>query len=364
MIAVLGGLAALGLGGEVLVRGASGLARSFGLSPLVIGLTVVSFTTSAPELAVTLQAALAGNPGLAVGNVVGSNIANVLFILGICAMIVPLTVRSEMVRRDIPVAVAVSVLLLILSAGGTVSPLAGGILLAVLVVYLALSVVISRRRSPAERGASAAAKPRPVAISILMVLIGVGSLVLGALLLVRGATDIAVAIGVSDLVIGLTVVAVGTSLPEFATSLTAVLRGQTDLAVGNIVGSCVFNIGAVLGLTAIITPGGVPVAPAAIRLDMPVMIAVTLALIPVAFTGFTIKRWVGGLFFAYYAAYVVYVLLDASGHDAVEPFSGVMLGFVMPITVLWLAVLVAYELGKRRGAALGAHHPDRRRFTR
>lgn len=392
VVFLLLGFVALTAGGEILVRGAGALARSFGLSSFVIGLTVVSFATSAPELAVTLQAALSGTPGLAVGNVVGSNIANVLLILGICAVVLPLAVRSQIIRLDIPAVVAVSVLTLLLALDGTISRASGLVLVFILVAYVAVSMLIGRRRAgqddtavdarspgtrpaPSEvprpgvnsgaRGATGlessrahgtADVPRIVPtkqhhplVSILFVVVGVGFLVVGARLLVSGATDIASALGVSDLVIGLTVVAIGTSLPELAASLIAALRGERELAVGNIVGSCFFNIGAVLGLTAALTPGGIPVAPAAVRLDLPIMIAVVMALIPVAFTGFTVARWEGAMFVAYYAAYVAYVLLDATGHDAVEPFSGVMLGFVIPITVLWLALLVAYELGLRRG---------------
>lgn len=363
-VSLVVGLAILTGGGEVLVRGAGELARSLGLSSFVIGLTVVSFATSAPELAVTLQAALRGAPGLAVGNVVGSNIANVLLILGISALVLPLAVRSQVIRMDIPIVVAVSVLALALAANGLIGRLEGGVLLLVLAAYLVVSILVSKRKrwvddGPAARAASTPTatgtrvKPRHPLLSFAMVAAGVVLLVVGARLLVEGATDVAAAMGVSDLVIGLTVVSIGTSLPELATSVIAVLRGQGELAVGNVVGSCLFNIGAVLGLTGVLTPGGVPVAPAAIRLDLPIMIAVALVLVPVAFTGFTIVRWEGAMFLGFYAAYVAYVLLDAAGHDAVEPFSGVMLGFVIPITGLWLALLVAYELGVRRGRREG-----------
>jgi cation:H+ antiporter len=384
-LVLLGGLVLLAAGGEVLVRGAKQIASALGLSSLVIGITVVSFATSAPELAVTLGATLSGNPGLAIGNVVGSNIANVLLILGVCAVITPLAVRSQLVRLDIPVVIVMSALVLLLAADRGISRLDGALLLAALVVYIVVTITIGRRRrwhAPAdvERDSieqasdveedgtrpGAAGRPnmpgelpaggeeggaggkRPV-MALGLVAIGVAMLVGGANLLVSGATDVASAFGVSDLVVGLSVVAIGTSLPELAASLVALLRGERDLAVGNIVGSCLFNIGAVLGLTAVIASDGIPVADAAVRLDLPVMIAAAMALAPVAFTGFTVARWEGALFVAFYVAYVAYVLLDATGHDAVEPLSGVMLGFVIPITVLWLAVLAAYELGLRRG---------------
>ena len=349
VLLLLAGVAALAGGGEVLVRGASGLARSFGIPPLVVGLTVVSFATSAPELAVTLQAAVDGNPGIAVGNVIGSNIANILLILGICAVVLPLTVRVQMIRSDIPIMIVFSVGALLLALDGTIGRLDGGLLLLALVVYLAVTVVVARRRQGDEVSpvvTRAAASPW---LAVGLVVAGVVLLVVGARLLVAGATDVASAIGVSDLVIGLTVVAVGTSLPELAASLVAALRGERDIAVGNVVGSCLFNVGAVLGLTSLVVSDGVPVASAAVRLDIPVMVAVSLALIPVAFTGFAVTRWEGAMFTAYYVAYVAYVLLAATEHDAVEPFSGVMLWFVIPITVLWLALLMAYEVGLRRG---------------
>jgi cation:H+ antiporter len=253
--------------------------------------------------------------------------------------------------------VAFSVLALVLAADGVIGRFDGTLLLVALVAYLIVTVVVAKRRQWAKqlpsaertaggRGQSISDRPW---IAVLLVAVGVGLLVIGARLLVSGATEIATAMGVSDLVIGLTVVSVGTSLPELAASLVAVARGERDIAVGNIVGSCLFNIGAVLGITGLVVPEGIPVAAAAIHLDLPIMIAAALALVPVAFTGFTIARWEGAMFLAFYVAYVAYVLLDATGHDAVEPFSGVMLSFVLPITALWLIVLTAYEVGLHRG---------------
>jgi cation:H+ antiporter len=357
VVTLLSGLVLLAAGGEILVRGATQLASAFGLSSFIVGLTVVSFATSAPELAVTMQATFDGNPGLAVGNVVGSNIANVLLILGVCALIVPLAVKSQLVRVDIPVLVVLSVLLLVLALDHEIGRLDGALLLAALVVYTTAVILLGRRRhwdEPAARAPEGTERPTPETEAMPLraaglIAIGVVMLVGGANLLVSGATEIAAAIGVSDLVIGLSVVAIGTSLPELAASVVAIMRGERDLAVGNIVGSGLFNIGAVLGLSAVIAPDVIPVPDAAVRLDIPIMIAVALALAPVAFTGFAVVRWEGALFVALYAAYIAYVLLDATGHDAVGPFSAVMLGFVIPITALWLVLLVAYEVGLRRG---------------
>lgn len=382
-------------GGEALVRGAGALARSIGMSSLVVGLTVVAFATSAPELAVSTGAALSGSPGLAVGNVVGSNIANVLLVLGVSAAFAPLIVQSQVVRADIPVMVAMSMVLLLVALDGLIGLLDGMLLLAGLVAYVTTTVVLSRRRGAAVSGIAAgvadddggagaadsagsaasgdpahdddehgpvrvASRGRMIGLNVLLVLVGVGLLVAGAQLLVNGATDIASALGVSDLIIGLTVVAVGTSLPEIATSVIAVVRGERDMAVGNIVGSNVFNIGGVVSVTAIIAPNGIGVEPAAVRFDIPIMLAVALVLLPVAFTGRIIARWEGMLLVGFYLAYLAYLVLETTGHDAVEPFSAAMLWFVIPITGLWLVLMAAYELGLRRGRREGGlpelHH--------
>ncbi|WP_101257611.1 calcium/sodium antiporter [Streptomyces barkulensis] len=351
VVLVAGGLVVLVGGGELLVRGASGLAARLGLSPLVIGLTVVAFATSAPELAVTLGAALSGEPDLAVGNVVGSNMVNVLLVLGASAIVLPLTVRSQLVRLDLPILVGVSVLLLALAADGAVTAGDGALLLAIIVGYTALALVTGRRQAgsgPSGADAGQGAQ-RPLWTQLAAVAVGVGLLAVGARMLVEGAVGIATGFGVSSLVIGLTVVAVGTSLPELATSLIAARRGERDLAVGNIVGSCLFNICVVLGLAGVIAPGGVPVAPAAVALDIPLMIATSVALLPVAFTGLAIARWEGALFLALYAAYTAYLLLAATEHDALEGFTTVMLWFTLPLVALTLVVLASFEAGRRRG---------------
>lgn len=346
------GLVVLVVGGETLVRGGSGLGRRFGLSPLVVGLTVVAFATSAPELAVSLDASLSGAPGLAVGNVVGSNITNVLLVLGLASIVLPVTVRAQLVHTDVPVMLAFSVLLLVLALDGGISRLDGLLLLVLLLGYLFRSVRTGRRDGAAS-GSTGEPPPRLLR-DLALVVVGVGLLVLGARLLVSAAREVAEAAGVSDLVIGLTVVAIGTSLPELATSVIAALRGQREMALGNVVGSNVFNVGAVMGLTAGLTPGGVPVDPAAVRLDIPVMVAAALALLPIVFTGAAVARWEGGVFVAYYGAYVAYLLLAASDHDALTDFNAVTLGFVLPLTALTLALLAAYEVGLRRGRRVQA----------
>ncbi|NCT92575.1 calcium/sodium antiporter [Cellulomonas sp. APG4] len=372
------GLVLLVVGAEALVRGASSLARRIGLSPLVVGLTVVAVATSTPELAVTVDAVLSGTPDLAVGNVVGSNIANVLLILGVSALVLPLAVRHQIVRIDLPVMLGLSVLLLVMSLDGAVGMLDGALLIAALVGYTAVTVVVGRRstRRPASAEVAVAADVRgadglaadddaaddvpttSLPRSLLLVVVGVGLLVLGARLLVSGASNIATGLGVSGLVVGLTVVAVGTSLPELAASVVAVRRGERDLAVGNVVGSNIFNIGLVLGLPALLSGDGIPVPGAAVVLDIPLMIAAAVALLPIAFTGFMIRRWEGGLFLALYLAYTTYVVLAAAEHDALQGFTTAMVGFVLPLLAITLVAVTAYELGVRRGRRAEAVAPN------
>lgn len=347
---ILGGLLLLVGGGELLVRGASALATRMGISPLVVGLTVVSVATSAPELAVTTGAVLGGQPDLAVGNVVGSNIANVLLILGVAALVLPLVVREQLVKVDVPVMVGLSGALLLVAHDGTISTLEGLLLLLVMIAHTTVTVVASRRahrkevrkrRAPQDSGGA----PMGTWPALGLVVVGVGLLVGGANLLVAGATNIAEAMGVSGLVVGLTVVAIGTSLPELAASVIAAVRGQRDLAVGNVVGSCIANIGLVLGVPALLSPGGLPVPHAAIALDIPLMLAASIALAPVVFTGFTVARWEAGLFVLLYVSYTVFLILNATRHEALRGFEIIMVLFVLPLVVLTLVVTTTFEAG-------------------
>lgn len=351
IVLIIAGLIVLILGGEALVRGASTLAAKVGISPLVIGLVVVSAATSAPELAVTLDAVLQGEPDLALGNVVGSNIVNILFILGLSALVMPLIIKRQLVRFDIPVMVGISVLLVAVSLDGTIGLIDGLLLLAGLALHTVMSIILGRRESAAAEPVAPAVNTRPVPLwlALLLLVAGIGLLVLGARLLVDGAVGIATALGISSLVIGLTVVAVGTSLPELATSIIAVRRGERDMAVGNIVGSNIFNIGMVLGLPAVLFGQGIPVPPAAIALDLPLMLATALALLPIAFTGFVIARWEGSLFVLLYVAYTVYLVLASTAHGALEGFTDVMVWFVLPLLAVTLIAVTAYEVGVIRG---------------
>jgi cation:H+ antiporter len=347
------GLVLLILGGEALVRGASTLATRAGISPLVVGLVVVSAATSAPEFAVTTGAVLSGQPDLALGNVVGSNIVNVLFILGLSAVLAPLVIKRQLLRFDIPFMVAMSIALILLSLDGVISLVDGSLLLSSLAIHTVASIILGRRdantSNPDQETLPLNSKPVSLWLALFLLVVGIGLLVLGAQALVTGAVDIASSLGVSSLVIGLTVVAIGTSLPELATSLVAVRRGETDMAVGNIVGSNIFNIGMVLGLPAILFGDGIPVADAMIAIDLPLMLAAAVALLPIAFTGFKMARWEGTLFVLLYAAYTLYLVLASTNHDAAQGFTSVMLWFVLPLVVATLIAATSYEVGLIRG---------------
>ncbi len=350
---VVVGLVLLIAGGEALVRSASTLAARAGISPLVIGLVVVSAATSAPELAVTLDAVSQGEPGLAIGNVIGSNIANILLVLGMSAMVSPLLIKRQIVRFDIPVMVGLTVVALVVSLDGTISFFDGLLLLGGLLTHAVMSVVLGRREVRMAHHAPDSmplnATPVPLWLAAVLLVVGIGLLVVGSRALVIGAVNIATALGVSGLVVGLTVVAIGTSLPELATSIVALRRGERDMAVGNIVGSNIFNLGLVLGLSAMVFGDGIAVPQAAVALDMPLMLAGALALLPIAFTGFVIARWEGTLFVALYGAYLVYVVFAATDHDALAGLTAAMVWFVLPLVAMTLIAVTAYEIGIRRG---------------
>jgi cation:H+ antiporter len=343
------GLAALVAGANALVRGASKLALSLGLSPLVVGLTIVAFGTSAPELAVSAGAVLDGRTDMALGNVVGSNVFNVLFILGVSALITPLVVDVQLIRQEVPIMVGASLLLAVLCLDRSIGATDALLLLVAMTAYTVFLVVQSRRQSQAAQD-EYAAEVRPaepggwdarLPVQIGLVLAGLALLVLGSGWLVEAATRFARALGVSDLVIGLTIVAAGTSLPEVAASVTAALKGERDIAVGNVVGSNTFNILGCLGVSGLLAGGaGLAVPPAVLNFDLWVMIAVALACLPVFLTGREIARWEGAIFVGYYVAYVSYLILSAQQHDALPAFSAAMLSFVVPLTVVALVVAV------------------------
>ncbi|CAN5380363.1 calcium/sodium antiporter [soil metagenome] len=354
LVLFLIGIVLLIAGAELLVRGASALAAIFGISPLVVGLTVVAYGTSAPELAVSIQSGLSGQSDIALGNIVGSNIVNVLGVLGISAAVAPLVVARRLVRLEVPLLIAASVLLWLFALNGRLGPIEGGIFVAGLGIYTVFLIRASRREELSGRfDTSDSSRPsiQGLAVRLAMVLAGLALLVLGARWLVAGAVELARTLGVTELIIGLTVVAIGTSLPEIATSLVASLRGERDIAVGNIVGSSVCNILLVLGMTSLILPGGIIVAASARNFDIPVMTAVAIVCLPIFFTGHLISRREGLLLLGYYAAYVSYLFLRASEHAALGAFSVVMLAFVVPLTALALATIAVRAFRERDRSA-------------
>lgn len=297
----------LTLGADGLVRGAASLARRLGMTPLVIGLTVVAMGTSMPELMVSLGAALRDSADLALGNVIGSNIANIGLILGLSALLAPLRVKAQVIRFDVPVLVGVSLILFAILIGPVMNAVAGGILVLGLIAYVSFNVWGARR----ERGRAVRQEfekeipaQQPLWLDLIYLIGGLALLLLGARLLVDGAIIIAEHVGVSQVVIGLTVVAVGTSLPELATSAVAAARGEGDIAVGNAIGSSIFNILGILGITALVHP----LSTAGISgVDSGMMLGITVLLLPLMRTGYTLHRWEGLLLLGGYISYVVYL---------------------------------------------------------
>ncbi|WP_306005188.1 calcium/sodium antiporter [Aquicoccus porphyridii] len=310
---LVGGLVGLIVGGDLLVRGAVSVAQAMRISPMVIGLTLVGFGTSTPELVTSLQAAFSGSPGIAIGNVVGSNIGNILLILGLAALLRPVVVDPAALRRDGGVMLAATLLCTGVILWGTLGRAAGAVLIVSLASYLVFTILRERRqRTPAAAVYVAEADllptPAPTRLiwPVLVALAGLAITILGARFLVSGAVGLAEAAGISETVIGLTIVAIGTSTPELVTTLIAVRKGQGDVAFGNIIGSNIFNILGILGLTALIHPLDVPQQ--VIGFDIWVMLAATLVMLLFATTGRRIDRREGAFLTAAYATYLAATL--------------------------------------------------------
>ncbi len=324
-------------GAEILVRGASGLAQSFRLSKVLIGLTVVSFGTSAPEFAVSLQSGFAGQPDILMGNVIGSNIANVLLILGLTSIFVPLIVHESLIRMDVPIMIALSGLLYVMVLDGQLVRLESGFLAVLLFGYLGLLFWMNKKGGKASIDLNQAAElehETPIWKDLLYVGVGLVGLVFGARWLVTGAIDIAEYFGVSELIIGITIVAIGTSLPELATSIVAAIRGEKDIAVGNVVGSNIMNILVVLGVSGAILPVDIPIQASSIRIDLPFMLIVALCCFPVMIGGFTIHRWEGLLLFGWFIAFMVYSVLSVKSPETAASMEYWTYRVAGPLTLL------------------------------
>ena len=354
------GLVALVAGAEALVRGASRLAIVLGVRPLVVGLTVVAFGTSAPELAVGIDSALTGQPDIALGNVIGSNIANILLVLGLAALVVPVVAATRVVRREIPMMVGASLLLWVIALTGRIERWEGLLLFGGIVVYSALLARSSRRAAPTVRaefasefGPAAGRGSGEITRNIALGAAGLALLIVGARWIVDGAVAMATALGVPEIVVGLTIVAVGTSLPEIATSVAAGLRGHRDIAVGNVVGSCIFNILMVLGATAAVAPVPVRVSPDLLAVDLPLMVAAALACFPILYTGQRVDRREGALLLALYVAYLGYLGLVATGDPAATGVGSALVLGVVPVVgvVLCIAAFRQWSASRRSSSA-------------
>lgn len=348
------GLVLLIVGAELLVRGASRLAAAFGVSPLVIGLTIVAIGTASPEIAVSLQAAVNGQGDLTLGNVLGSNIFNILFVLGVTSMIAPIMIAEQLIRKDAPIMLGISLLTLAFAMDGVLSTTDGLILLFGLIAYFIFVIRESRKESKEvqkEYAQEYAQKEVPTAkntlINFFFILIGLGLLVIGSNWLVDSAVQIATAIGVSELIIGLTIVAVGTSLPEVATSITAALKGESDIAVGNAVGSNIFNLLGVLGLGAFLAPAGISVSSQVLQVDLPVMVFVALVTLPIFYIDSRISRLEGGLLISYYVLYITYIIIKVSNSTWLPIIIQIVTLFA-PITFVALVIIATRSYRRRK----------------
>lgn len=334
---------------DFLVKGASRLAAAVGISPLVIGLTVVAFGTSAPELAVSVMSAFRGQADLALGNVIGSNIFNVLMILGLAALVTPLVVAKQLVRLDVPVMIAASFLILWAGMDGRISRLEGIGLFALALLYTTFLIRQSRRESATVAAAKAHELEQELGLEVVdetpiwkdvgAIALGIAGLVFGAKFLVDGAVDIARMLGVSELIIGLTIVAAGTSLPEAATSVVAAMRGERDIAVGNAVGSNIFNILVVLGLASVVAPAGIAVNAEAQRFDIPFMILVAITCLPVFLKSYRIGRWNGAAFIGAYLLYLADLIFTSKDCSFAGEFHSILELVIAPligIVLLWM----------------------------
>ncbi len=328
------------LGAELMVRAAVRLAASFKVRPLIIGLSVVALGSSAPQMAVSLQAAFNNAPDIAVGSVIGSNIFNVLVTLGLCALIIPLRVSRQLVRLDIPLMISASALVFAMALNQTLGRLEGGVLLVGLGGYFALLLRQSRRhaRPKVHNHAVEHHGPPPWLSSVVMVPAGLGLLIWGGHLILGAAVELATDYGFSDRIIGLTIVAVSTSLPELATSLIAAIRGEREIAVGNVIGSNLFNLLGVLGLTAVIAPAPLSVSPNALDFDLPVMLGVAALCLPLFYSGYRITRAEGLVLLGLFSAYGLHVLTFATGMPLAGRLEHLMLFYVLPVLALFVLI--------------------------
>lgn len=344
---MVGGLAVLTFGADWLVKGASRLALSLGIAPLVVGLTIVAFGTSAPELAVSITSAYAGSADLAVANVVGSNIFNVLLILGMSALVAPLIVNQQLIRMDVPIMIGVSILLYSLALDGRLGMWDSALLASLIVAYTWFLIAESRREKSAAVAAEYAEGVEEVtggekgtlASDLFFMVAGLVMLVAGSKFFVSGAIEFARMLGVSEVIIGLTIVAAGTSLPELATSVVAAYKGERDIAIGNIVGSNIFNICSVLGFSGLVSMGALTVAPSMLSVDILLMIGVALLCLPLFRTGYTLTRANGAVFVSAYVIYVLFLVWKEQQNPALADLGVVVFSVLLPALIIGTVIM-------------------------
>lgn len=362
------GIAGLLVAANLVVSGASQIGIRFGLSPAVVGLTILAFGTSAPELAVVGQSVAADDTELAVGGIIGSNIANILLVVGLIATLRAIRVQSRVVTIDVPIMIGASVLFLVFALDSVIERWEALVLLVGIVAFTVWTIRSTRGGSPPVEGSGADAREeaedpddvsgrppridtRPIPLLAGQVLVGIAGLALAANVVVGAAENIAADLGVPELIVGLTIVAIGTSAPEIVTSVVAATRGQADLAVGNAFGSNIFNIMFVLGAVGLISPRGIAISEEALALDLPVMLAAAVACIPVLVTDHILRRWEGLVFLAYYVAYIAFLVLDSADHDASDDLIRYVGWIAIPLTVITFATVAVRHLRRGRPAA-------------
>lgn len=345
------GLILLVIGADLLVKGAARLAANFGIPSLVIGLTVVAFGTSAPELAVSVKAAYSGQAELAIANVVGSNIFNILFILGVAALISPLIISRQLIRQDVPIMVGVSVIALAFTLDGTINKIEAAALALGLIIYTAFLFYQGKKQGSDSLDGEVAdmlKSKTPVWQNLLLIVVGLALLVAGARWLVQSAVELALAWGVNEAVIGLTIVAAGTSLPEVVTSIVATIKGERDIAVGNVVGSNIFNILCVLGISGLVSPVPLIAGEQLAQIDIPVMLGVAMLCVPLFFVGGILNRIEGLLFLVLYIAYVWYLIALALSLGYLLTLQSLILYGLVPIVVIYVLISLARDWRRRK----------------
>lgn len=342
---ILGLIALIG-GAEILVRGVTRFATAIGISKLIVGLTVVAFGTSAPELAISIKAGINGQTDLMLGNIIGSNISNTLFILGLVAMLIPLKVNKYFIKSDLPIMIGITVIVYLFSLNGMITFWECLILSGLLLIYL---INLARQGNPGSDVITTKPKRNPASILlyILLCIIGFILLITGAQWMIDSAIIFADMIGISELVIGLTVVAIGTSLPEVVVVLIAAIKKERDIAIGSILGSNILNLLAVLGVSGLFIQGSIPVQEILTRFDIPLLIIVSVLCIPIFYTGYRIARWEGGILFFFYGSYLYYLYLSGTQHPFLENYTYWMTWWILPVLIIVIIIVTIFEWKKR-----------------